>query len=83
MKKGKNYGYHSIEVFANENQFTIKELGNLVVGEHFLKLTHEEKDIVISFVLMGGANNQYVYECVYSDFGEFEDENEVLARGYF
>jgi len=67
MEKGKNYGYNSIETFAEKNQFAIDELGKNRVGESFLILDHWDKDIIISFVLIGATNNQYLYECIYSD----------------
>ena len=67
MTKGESYGYNHIENFANYNNFEINELGRPVVGEHFLILKHQDKDIVVSFVLSGAANYQYVYDCVYSD----------------
>jgi hypothetical protein len=67
MKKGNSYGYNSVEEFANENNFDIEENGSNRVGENFLTLKHQTKDIVVSFVLTGGNNNQYFYECIYSD----------------
>jgi hypothetical protein len=65
MKKGKTYNYKEIEEFANQNNFEIEEFGRNCVGENFLKLQHNDKDIVISFVLVGATNIQYIYECVY------------------
>lgn len=67
MKKGISYKYNDIEEFANKNSFDIEEFGKNAVGENFLKLQHQDKDVVISFVLVGGGDNQYIYECVYSD----------------
>ena len=67
MRKGKNYGYNKIESFADEFKYEIEELGRSALGESFLILRRQGKDEVISFVLSGGADNQYVYECIYSD----------------
>ncbi len=67
MKKGEEYGYNKIESFAEVMGFEIEELGHNRVGENFLILQKRDKDEIISFVLTGGSDNQYVYECVYSD----------------
>lgn len=70
MNKGQEYGYNSIEQWAYDNDFDIEDNGPERVGEHFLTLRHEYKDQVISFVMTGASNDQYVYECVYSDLGQ-------------
>lgn len=71
MKKGQSYGYLAIEKFAIDNNYEIDDVrpshGRSNVGECFLVLRHESKDIVVSFVLTGGSSNQYQYDCVYSD----------------
>lgn len=66
-KRGNSYIYKKIEQFANENDYTITELGNDVVGEGFLVLKHNERDLTISFVLTGATSKAYIYRCVYSD----------------
>lgn len=68
MKKGKSYHYEEIEIFANENEFDISEHGEEMVGKEFLCLEPQNgKDIVISFVLIGGNSNGFIYECIYTD----------------
>jgi|TARA_R110000782_G_scaffold21110_3_gene56903 hypothetical protein len=61
------YRYSDIENFANENDFNITELGNNV-GSNFLVLAHNEKDITLSFVLVGATSKNYVYKLIYTDF---------------
>jgi len=67
MVKGNNYEYLKIVNFADKNNYNVEELGNNGIGQNFILLQHEEKDIILSFVLTGVGNNQYIYECVYSD----------------
>jgi hypothetical protein len=52
---------------ANENDYSLIEHGREVVGEGFIVLKHESKDITISFVLSGATGNNFIYECVYTD----------------
>ncbi len=67
IKKGENYLYSKIETFASNNNYNINEYGNNRIGENFLTLKHNDKDIVISFVLDGATANGYIYKCIYSD----------------
>lgn len=66
-KLGNSYIYNKIEQFANDNNYTVTELGENVIGENFLVLKHNEKDITISFVLTGATFKTYIYRCIYSD----------------
>ena len=66
-KVGEQKSYDSIEEFANANDYTIKEMGPEYVGENFIVLTHNEKDIVESYVLTSANGKGYFYTCVYSD----------------
>lgn len=66
------YGELLIEKFAIENDYSMQtvyanEFNRTYVGETFIVLRHPEKDFVISFVLTGGNNNQYIYKCIYKD----------------
>jgi len=66
MKKGTNYRYVFLEEFSQDNDCSLEEFGNEIVGEHFIVL-RDEDDKVISFVLIG-ASSQYIYECIYNEF---------------
>ncbi len=66
MKKGKSFLYIKVKEFAEDNDYSMEELGRDLVGEGFIVLRHSEKDIVISFVL-SGTSGGYVYDCIYSD----------------
>ena len=71
MKKGEIYTFEGIEKFANDKGYEIHELnisGQIhVVGESFLVLRKENRDITISFILTGNSTKGFNYECVYSD----------------
>jgi hypothetical protein len=67
MKENKNYTYSKVEEFAEKNDFDLEELGNNQVGENFLILKSNSKDISISFVLTGSSNKDFIYKCIYSD----------------
>ena len=71
IQKGKEFSYPLIEEFATNNDYSINELrmedGRANIGESFLVLSHQDKDIKISFILSGANSREYVYECVYSD----------------
>ena len=67
MKKGQIFSFRKIKEFAEDNDYELIELGNDVVGEGFIVLKHNDKDITISFVLDGASSTNYSYECVYSD----------------
>lgn len=66
-KKGKDYPYTQIETFASENDYSFEDYGPERIGENFLVLSHNEKDITISFVLSGVRSNEYIYQCIYTD----------------
>lgn len=67
MKKGEIYTFEGIENFANEKGYEITELGPQVIGESFLVLRKEDRDITISFILTGNSIKGFNYECIYSD----------------
>ena len=62
MKKGQSYTYTKIKEFAEDNDYSLEEL-----GKNFIVLSHNEKDKTISFVCTSASGNGYIYECVYSD----------------
>lgn len=63
----KSYLYERIEEWANDNGYSIDEYGAERIGEQFLKLSHDEKGWVVSFILDGSTSNGYTYKCIYSD----------------
>ena len=65
--KGKEYTWEQILDFSKENDFNIIENEKTVIGEQFIILKHNNKDIVISFILSSSSSNLYYYECVYTD----------------
>jgi len=67
MKKGQSCGYTKIKEFAEDNDYSIEDIGRELVGENFIILKHQEKDLVISFVLTSASGNGFQYECIYSD----------------
>jgi len=68
FKKGKTYSHSTIYDFASvENEFSMQEHGEGVIGEDFLVLKHFDKDITLSFVLVGSNGYEYLYELIYSD----------------
>ena len=67
MKKGETKWYKTIEEFAEDNDYSMEELGKETVGESFIVLKHNEKDLTISFVLVSSGSNGFNYECIYSD----------------
>lgn len=67
MKKGEIYTFEIIEKFSNDKGYEITKLGVPVIGENFLVLRKEARDMTISFVLIGNTSKGFNYECVYSD----------------
>ena len=62
------YFSDSIELFAEHSCFDVKEYGDFTIGEFFLVLKHQEKDITISYMMDGcNGNGKPSYRCVYSD----------------
>jgi hypothetical protein len=56
--------------YAETYNFGYQEYGINIVGQNFMVFEHEDKDIVMSFMLIGTGGNvthEYEYECVYSD----------------
>ena len=67
MKKGTTYAFSKIQDFSNENDYNLIEIGSFNVGKNFITLQHNEKDLVLSFVLTGATSKGAIFECVYSD----------------
>ena len=67
IKKGNQYSYKDIEEFAENNNYSPTEHGTNIIGENFIVLNHNDKDITVSFVLVGTGGDYYIYECIYSD----------------
>jgi hypothetical protein len=67
FKKNEIYSYPDIEKFVNIKGYAMENLGNNIIGEDFIVLRDPDEDIVISFVLTGANDLDYVYECIYSD----------------
>ena len=67
MEKGKFYAWSSIIDFANENDYSIIEHGSEIIGENFMVLKHNDKDLTVSFILSSANVNGFFYECIYSD----------------
>lgn len=62
-----SYLYEYIETYANTYNYFIIELGSNVVGESFIVLKHNDKDITISFMLESSNSKGFIYKCIYSD----------------
>ena len=62
------YNYQQIEKFADENNYTINELGGSTIGVGFVVMEHNDISCNISFVL-NGYNSVFgnLYECIYTD----------------
>lgn len=67
MKKGQSYGYKKITEYSEDYNYSMEDIGNDVVGENFIVLKHNEKDLTISFVLTSSSGTGHIYECIYSD----------------
>jgi hypothetical protein len=67
MKKGTIHSYTSIENFANEHNYSLTEHGDFLIGEKFIVLKHNEKDLTISFMLSSTNGLTSFYDCIYSD----------------
>lgn len=61
------FSYDQVSALAKEGKMEIEELGNGVIGETFLVLRSNEKDITVSFVLISASQKIYYYKCIYSD----------------
>jgi|SRR3989344_3286735 len=73
MKKGDLYFFEEIERFStdegmNSADFSLTEHGKFLIGQQMLILEHNDKDIVMTFVLTGmQGGTRAVYECIYTD----------------
>ena len=73
--------FAEIEAYAIENNFDIQEEGKQVIGQNFIVLSHQTKDIIISFVLVSANANEYFYKVIYSDLSiKDEDENNITLN---
>ena len=66
--EGKEYSYNNIEKYAIENERTIEEFGEELIGEHFIVLKTPEYDLITSFMLSGSSVHGYQYKCIYTDY---------------
>ena len=67
MKLNKEYIYSKIEKFAETEDFDIEEVGNNQIGENFLILKSNQKDISLSFLLTGATSKGFIYKLIYTD----------------
>lgn len=62
------YTFKQIEKYAEENDFEVHETGiGQTVGEEVIILKHNNKDITLTFILIGGSPMGNHYKLVYSD----------------
>ena len=66
FQRGYSWLYNTIEEYATKNDYEITELGNELIGEHFLVLKNDDGEVG-SFVLSGVQDGVYLYQCVYAD----------------
>jgi len=67
MKLNKDYTFKQIEEFAKDD-YDLRELGGLTIGQAFIVLENNNSDVIISFVLTGYNTAQgNIYTCIYSD----------------
>ena len=66
MEHNQNYLFSQLEEFAG-GDYSMEQYGKEIVGEHFIVLRHNTKDLVHSYVLTGIQGGEYVYKCIYSD----------------
>jgi hypothetical protein len=71
MKKfliNKNYMYSDIVKEYNKGNNSFYEFGNKNnVGEGFIVIKNQDKDLTTSFMLASASKNGYVYTCIYND----------------
>lgn len=65
FKKNQDYNYLEIEKNSSENNYIIKEYGEVYIGINFLTLTQESNETTYSFVLTG-YRKQAIYSCIYA-----------------
>lgn len=65
FEKGKSYNFNEIEEFVNDNQeeITMEEYGEDVIGEGFIVL--KEGNNTVSFMLDGVGSNGFTYQCIF------------------
>ena len=61
------FNYDQVAAIAKEGKMEIEKLGNGVIGEAFIVLRSNKKDITISFMLNSASANTNYYKCIYSD----------------
>jgi hypothetical protein len=72
IKKGESYSYEELEMYSeerglDERDHTLVCEGEFTVGHQIVKLEHNDKDEISTFILTGWANKKGIYECVYTD----------------
>ena len=68
LEVNKEYTYNFLGDFANKENFEIEDNGKFNVGESFIILRSNQRDLVVSFILTGCVGKDCMYKCVYSDF---------------
>ena len=68
LKKGSTSTYREIERYSEDNNLNVFDLGKFLVGESFIVVKSNSKDLTAGFVLTGTAGDNSIYECIYSDF---------------
>jgi hypothetical protein len=63
----KTYSYSKLEKWVeDDDELTLSEWGEELIGENFLVIKNDFSDEVISFVLIG-VSGEYIYKVVYMD----------------
>jgi hypothetical protein len=67
MTLNQEYSFEQVEALAEIKDMYLEELGNGVIGETFIVLRSNKKDITISFMLNRASSKGYFYKCIYTD----------------
>jgi hypothetical protein len=74
MKKfivNNNYMYSTIEDEYKKENNTFYEFGfENSVGEGFIVIKNNDKDLIASFMLVSVNKSGYLYQCIYNDWKE-------------
>ena len=67
FQDGDNYPYSKIEQFKNDNpNYDEEDNGEYQIGRNFITLV-DDRDNVISFILVSHSKTGGTYKCIYSD----------------
>jgi hypothetical protein len=67
MILNQEYDFQQIEEFERKENYNSDQLGNGVIGETFIVLRNNYKDITISFMLIVASSKKNFYKCIYND----------------